>query len=232
MKTLFWAVYAILYDLIWDAPIAGRTASSAFDLLSGATEIVDVGCGTGLTSARLNQDGAWVVGVDESVSMLRRALARGRVSETVVAEASRISRPSFSADAAICANLLHLHPDPALVLDELVRLVRHGGLIAVLTPTQALSLPEARDADVRSGRGRVSSEIAHRARGLVGLLAQGAGVVVADGARVELAIRLASRRHGLEMRSMETIGWTQRLFVLQKPQSHNQGCVAHPVERA
>lgn len=92
--------------------------------------IIDIGCGTGLASGPLIENGYHVTGVDPSEPML--AVARERYPEAKwvrgTAEALPVDAASF--DVAISAQALH-HADARTALAEIKRVLRPGGIIAI-----------------------------------------------------------------------------------------------------
>jgi ubiquinone/menaquinone biosynthesis C-methylase UbiE len=107
--------------------------------LSPGARVLDLGCGTGADTRRLaalvGPDGE-AVGIDASASMI--SVARQRVEGTGlplsfhVGDAMQLDLPTDSFDAVRCERLLIHVPDPATVLDEMVRVVRPGGRIVVI----------------------------------------------------------------------------------------------------
>jgi len=103
--------------------------------------LLEVGCGSGvlcrLIAPRL-QPGGRMIGVDISPEFLMEALkfasqagAPKRLTfETGMAEALPFAEASF--DGAFAARLLLHASDPEVALDELVRVVRPGGRVAVM----------------------------------------------------------------------------------------------------
>jgi len=94
--------------------------------------LLDLGCGTGALAESLSQRGFKVVGLDREPSMLRRAHRRTILrSRLVRGDATRL--PFRSATFASCiatfpANFI-LQPT---TLDEIARLLRPGGVLAIV----------------------------------------------------------------------------------------------------
>lgn len=100
---------------------------------SGASRVLDAGCGTGRMGRYLTDRGCTVVGVDLSPGML--AVARRDHPDLDVREASLLELP-FEADAfdgiLLWYSLIHLADDELPVaLAEVARVVRPGGLVLV-----------------------------------------------------------------------------------------------------
>jgi ubiquinone/menaquinone biosynthesis C-methylase UbiE len=109
---------------------------------SGTTirDVADIGCGTAPVARTVAAMGCRYVGVDFSGEMIdaaRRNLAdllqQDRV-ELSVGDATRLSLPDQSCDAAVAMGLLEYFTRPAVatVLEETARIVRPGG-VAILT---------------------------------------------------------------------------------------------------
>ncbi|MDG3011388.1 methyltransferase domain-containing protein [Rhodococcus sp. D2-41] len=105
--------------------------------------VLDVACGPGNFTrhfAEVVGDTGLAVGVDLSVPMLARAVGTATVPATTIAhpaylraDAHELPFPDGTFDAVCCFAALYLIPDPLTVVDEMVRVLRPGGRIAVLT---------------------------------------------------------------------------------------------------
>jgi len=151
-RSLFWSAYARVYDLIWDSAFTRAANQVLFGDCGQAGSVVDLGCGTGLSSHSLVSLGWHVVGVDASASMLRRALGLGRVSEVVCADAADTGLPAAQAGLVIVNNVLQLHPRPLDVLSEAARLVAPGGQVVCAWPAPTATFAQAVRADRQAGR--------------------------------------------------------------------------------
>ncbi len=98
--------------------------------LSPRHTIVDIGCGTGLASAPLIENGYNITGVDPSEPML--AVARERYPEATWVKGSAEALPfgPASFDVAISAQAFH-HADARAALTEIKRVVRPRGIVAI-----------------------------------------------------------------------------------------------------
>src|SRR5437879_6388881 len=107
--------------------------------LAPGDRVLELGCGTGDDSRALadlvGPEGE-VVGIDASEAMI--AVARRRTEGTGlpvsfhVGDAMDLGLPSDSFDAVRCERLLIHVPDPAVVLGEMIRVVRPGGRVVVV----------------------------------------------------------------------------------------------------
>jgi ubiquinone/menaquinone biosynthesis C-methylase UbiE len=124
------------FDDLADAYEAGRSGYSTelYNTLVGfglnpKLTVIDVGCGTGLASRPLIENGFHVTGIDVSEPMLEKA--RVRFPGTwIKGSAEKIPFPDANFDVAICAQTIH-HVDRKATMTEIVRVVKPGGIVAV-----------------------------------------------------------------------------------------------------
>lgn len=94
---------------------------------------IDIGCGTGgLTELIANTcEPVSIIGVDMAEGFV--AIARSRVKEAVfrVESADKLDLPNDSVDYAVSALVLNFVPDAQAALNELARVVRPGGTVAL-----------------------------------------------------------------------------------------------------
>jgi hypothetical protein len=79
--------------------IAAAAATSVLELLSPHASIVELGCGSGVTAARLTDAGHEVVGIDQSAALI--ALARRLASRADLRVGSFVSEPIPECDALL-----------------------------------------------------------------------------------------------------------------------------------
>jgi SAM-dependent methyltransferase len=106
--------------------------------LPAAERVLDLGCGTGITSRPLAKraPGALVVGLDALTPMLRYAKKRGRSLgglRWVHADAQSLPFAAASFDVVNCQGALHNFRDLAAALEEIARVLRPGGRLTVAT---------------------------------------------------------------------------------------------------
>jgi SAM-dependent methyltransferase len=108
-------------------------------LPKGST-ILDAGCGTGTNSRRLARAGYRVTGVDFSEFALREATAEsaGLDIDFRRGDLTALSFPDRSFDAVFCFGVLMHIPELEKALDELVRVLKPGGVL-MLSETNASS---------------------------------------------------------------------------------------------
>ena len=98
--------------------------------------VLDVACGTGDFCRELEEGGHRVVGVDFSMGMLRVARTRAPLLQ---ADALRLPFQDAAVDAATCGFALRNVTDVGEFFDELARVVRPGGRIALLEVSEPRS---------------------------------------------------------------------------------------------
>ncbi|TCK19834.1 class I SAM-dependent DNA methyltransferase [Pseudonocardia endophytica] len=112
--------------------VAPARAADAVAAAAGVDgEILDAGCGTGLTGVELVRRGATVVdGLDLSEGMLERARATGAYRTLATADLTQpIDAPDGRYDVVVCVGTLtHGHVGPA-VLGEFARVTKPGGVV-------------------------------------------------------------------------------------------------------
>ncbi len=128
-----------LYDR-WAERRLGQVHDTLIELAapSGNTEILDIGCGTGILSCRLAGivDGSVVHGVDVSPCMIRIAQKRGKghcpTAQYQVGTAVRLPYSDGQFDLVCSCLLFHLlgDSDKERALREVFRVLRPGGKYA------------------------------------------------------------------------------------------------------
>jgi ubiquinone/menaquinone biosynthesis C-methylase UbiE len=127
------------------APLFGRIAEELVRLVAPdeSAVVIDVGTGAGAAAraaAAIVQPPGFVVGVDPSLPMLRRALRRGGV----VAAGATPGLPIRAgvADAVIASLVLSHLPLLGTAMDDLVRVLGPGGRLGATAWAEEAELPE------------------------------------------------------------------------------------------
>jgi ubiquinone/menaquinone biosynthesis C-methylase UbiE len=119
--------------------------------------ILDVGCGDGFNAAAIARVGASVVGIDVNLERLAIATARKGSSLPVFhrmdAADLRFEDQSFDKVVSFCA--IEHFPNDEVVLAELHRVLRPGGVIAI--SADSLSNPEITDSERAAHRTRYAA---------------------------------------------------------------------------
>ncbi|MFN8129287.1 MAG: class I SAM-dependent methyltransferase [Candidatus Nanopelagicales bacterium] len=164
--------------------------------------VLEVGSGTGLLTRTLSA-APCVVCVDMSLGMMHRA-AIGSGVHGICGDAQRLPIADDVADVVVATNLIHLLPDPATAVSEMLRTVKQGGSVILTWPDPAI---------------RVSAVWRYlRARdGLAGAARFIAGHVALSGIRLlARAPRLVPVPPEVESGSQPIAGGLQRLAVLTR----------------
>ncbi|MEY9839546.1 methyltransferase domain-containing protein [Streptacidiphilus sp. EB103A] len=107
--------------------------------------LLDVGAGTGDAARTLQEEhGARVVGIDRSLTMAGECQRRG-LDRVVAADAHHLPFRDAAFDGAWADRVLQHLPDPAAALQEMIRVVRPGGRLALADPdydTQVLDITD------------------------------------------------------------------------------------------
>lgn len=133
-----YAGWAPVYDLFFDASVGWgrRAAVKRVNNLSGS--ILEVGVGTGLSLPDYRPDLS-ITGIDLSGEMLVRAQkkVRSKTLKHVVGlsqmDAGALAFPDATFDAAVAMYVMTVVPDAPKVMRELVRVVKPGGRIIVVS---------------------------------------------------------------------------------------------------
>ncbi|CCQ15049.1 Methyltransferase [Rhodococcus sp. AW25M09] len=160
---------AAIYEKIWrpfgvsmmgigGLSMSAERAKAVTDLqLRGSQRVLDVASGPGnftkFLSEHLTGDGL-AVGFDISEAMIARAVRdnRGARAAYVRGDASHLPYAGGAFDAVCCYAALYLVPEPFRVVDELIRVLRPGGRIAIMTSCELGSAPMRTVVGVGSGR--------------------------------------------------------------------------------
>jgi ubiquinone/menaquinone biosynthesis C-methylase UbiE len=132
-----------------------RRAAEALGL-SGASRLLDIACGPGNFTSNLAGQlpaGGLAVGLDISVPMLTRAVQDNSGPRTcyVRGDAGTLPFGDETFDAVCCFGALYLMPEPFQVAREMVRVLRPGGRVAILT-SYASRIPPIRYATEASAK--------------------------------------------------------------------------------
>jgi ubiquinone/menaquinone biosynthesis C-methylase UbiE len=140
-----------LWSLFYDVPLVQRLTyrpihDAVLRLLRATPpqRIVDVGCGTGLLTARIHEElpQVRVVGCDFSGGMLRHAAAHAPAIAWIRGDAQRLPLRDASFDAIVSTEAFHWFPDQKGALAEFHRVLAPNGRLHVAlinTPFAAAS---------------------------------------------------------------------------------------------
>lgn len=137
----FYQDYDAWYTTAMGSFVDALESEALFDLLpvTPQMKILDVGCGTGNYSLKMAKMGAQVTGIDIAPNMLAQAKEKAGAdtgaSPVTFAqmEASALAYADNSFDAAISMAAFEFMPDVQRTFQEMLRVVRPGGIIAIGT---------------------------------------------------------------------------------------------------
>lgn len=129
------------YDHWFDTPVGkvvlGYEKRLILDLLSPVrrAHILDAGSGTGIFTREFLVRGADVVGLDISLAMLRRAMAKNEAFSRRMVTADMASLPFANGvfDKTVSITALEFIEDEKRAVAELFRVTRPGGMVVVAT---------------------------------------------------------------------------------------------------
>jgi len=141
VRSMFDAI-APRYDLVnrvmtFRMDVGWRKRTVAALALPGGSTVLDLACGTGDLCRELQRGGYRPIGADLSFGMLAAARTE---SPLVQADALRLPVPGERIDGVTCGFALRNFVDLGAFLEELARVVRPGGRIALLEVAE----PESR----------------------------------------------------------------------------------------
>jgi SAM-dependent methyltransferase len=94
--------------------------------------VLEVGCGTGRWLAQVRPHAGWVAGLDRSPGMLRHAHTEYGMLPLICGAARRLPFPTASFDVVMSVHALHHFDDPMDFMREAVRVLRPGGVLALV----------------------------------------------------------------------------------------------------
>jgi ubiquinone/menaquinone biosynthesis C-methylase UbiE len=144
VENAIWQIYACVYDLILQKFIPYRKVIDR--TLAALTpernrRYLDAGCGTGnfLLALAKTDCGLHLTGIDFSPAMLKRAAEKLRkessgVDLLAVNLNQRLPFADHIFDGVICSNVIYAVADPALLVNELARVLSCKGRLILTTP--------------------------------------------------------------------------------------------------
>ncbi len=110
---------------------------AALGFLDPKATIVDIGCGTGKSTATIAPFVGKIIGVDHSRAMLAKAKQRAKDlglknCDFRLADWHKLPLKANSADAAWSTMALHHEEDPTILLKEMGRIVKRAGVVMIV----------------------------------------------------------------------------------------------------
>jgi ubiquinone/menaquinone biosynthesis C-methylase UbiE len=108
-------------------------ASALLNLIqvTGAEKVLEVGCGTGHWLGILEGQ-ARIVGLDQSLGMLKRAAEQRRKYSLIQGEAGLLPFQNKSFDMVYCVNALHHFQNPSAFIARAFELLKEKGVLALI----------------------------------------------------------------------------------------------------
>jgi ubiquinone/menaquinone biosynthesis C-methylase UbiE len=133
--------------------------------------ILDAGCGTGIFTLDMLSCGVRVVGLDLSLSMIRRARQKARSSQLRILSADilRLPFPENSFDKTVSITALEFIQDGQKAVKELFRVTRKGGIVVVATLNSLSPWAERRREEGQKGHSLFSKAFFRSPEDLVSL---------------------------------------------------------------
>jgi len=147
------------YDVWFTTPIGLLVKKYESELLLSLLKpksdefILDAGCGTGIFTLDSLSLGTHVIGVDLSLPMLSRAAQKtgGYHFEAVLADISSLPFQENAFDKVLSVTALEFIEDAKGAMEELFRVTKKGGRIAVATLNSLSPWAERRKAEAKKG---------------------------------------------------------------------------------
>lgn len=110
----------------------------SFEYVNPRDCLLDLGIGTGLASRSFAQLGLTVYGCDGSVEMLKVCESKAFAKELKVIDLKDLPLPysDHFFDHVICCGVLHFFDDLEAILEEVLRIIKPGGIFAFTVATQ------------------------------------------------------------------------------------------------
>ncbi len=155
------------YDQWFTTPIGSLVKRVEWELIldflrpARGDFLLDAGCGTGIFTMDMLSCGARVVGLDLSLSMVRRAREKARSSPLRILSADilRLPFPENSFDKTVSITALEFIPEGKKAVGELFRVTRKGGTVVVATLNSLSPWAERRREEAKRGHDLFSKAV-------------------------------------------------------------------------
>lgn len=139
MENAYSAEVAAGYDAWFETPVGGRADQLEWDLIRRLAQprvgkhALDVGCGTGQFSLRLEQLGLTVEALDASAEMLAIARKKSDAIAWRQGTAEALPYDDGAFDLVLSVTALEFMADQSRALREMLRVLRPGGRLVIAT---------------------------------------------------------------------------------------------------
>ncbi len=120
-----------------------RTIQKTKDYLTPGSSVLELGCGTGIITLGIAEDAKEITGIDISEKMIEIAKSKAKEQNITnidfqVGDAYALKQyPDNSFDTILIFNVLHVLENPAVVLEEAKRILKHDGNLLTATDCYA-----------------------------------------------------------------------------------------------
>jgi ubiquinone/menaquinone biosynthesis C-methylase UbiE len=125
------------YDVF--TPQANERIIAAFTRLSGlprGARVADLGCGSGVFTELLRQQGFQSIGLDISRKLIELGRRKYPGLELIEGDAENLPFEDASLDGVLLSGLVHHFPDPRKLASEVHRVLRSGGRFVAFDPNR------------------------------------------------------------------------------------------------
>src|SRR6187401_2756322 len=125
------------YDVF--TPQANERIVAAFVRLGGlprGARVADLGCGSGVFTELLRQQGFQSIGLDISPKLIELGRRKYPGLELIEGDAENLPFESESLDGVLLSGLVHHFPDPRRLAGEVRRVLRSGGRFVAFDPNR------------------------------------------------------------------------------------------------
>ncbi|MFT3852177.1 MAG: class I SAM-dependent methyltransferase [Ilumatobacteraceae bacterium] len=136
---LAWRIYRRFYDRLWDDQLTRAVGAAVVEHVPSATNVLEVGAGTGLCTSALLASGLSVIAAEPDEHM-RAALGQRCPTATITADRIDQLDPAQRFDAVVAANVIHLTDDADAALSDLRSRCTPDGRVVVVTPHPGASI--------------------------------------------------------------------------------------------
>lgn len=120
------------YDRMWDSSVSRATGRAISAVLEehGCTQVVELGCGTGIVTQTLCNAGFHVCAIDKSPEAVKRATKRCKEASIRCCDASEIL--PRKGVALVAANVVQVSDDATALIRQIIVHVVHSESVAVI----------------------------------------------------------------------------------------------------
>ncbi len=136
---MFWNKISPVYDLfenVYNRKVYKGTGIKVAEFIDKNDSVLECACGTGAITEEIAKKCRQVLATDFAEGMLKRASKKCRKYANTSfrqEDITDIKCEDESFDKVVAGNVIHLLPEPEKALDELLRVVRHGGKVIIPT---------------------------------------------------------------------------------------------------